>query len=224
MGATSSKGPKITPHDRAVLDLKLQRDRIKQYQKKIQVILDREQEIARQCLTKGEKTKALTALRRRKYQESLIQKTDSQLETLEGLVSSIEFSQIQQSVMLGLQQGNAVLKEIHKEMNPESVERLLEETADAQAYQRQLVPLCVMPLQEIDEMLATQMTAEEEDAVQSELEALEREAGIRTDEPRQTVHLPSAPQTEPISREEAQPEEQLRNAQHAAPERQAVPA
>lgn len=38
--------------------------------------------------------------------------------------------------MLGLQQGNAVLKEIHKEMNPESVERLLEETAEAQAYQR----------------------------------------------------------------------------------------
>lgn len=38
--------------------------------------------------------------------------------------------------MLGLQQGNTVLKEIHKEMNPESVERLLEETAEAQAYQR----------------------------------------------------------------------------------------
>lgn len=38
--------------------------------------------------------------------------------------------------MLGLQQGNAVLKEIHKEMDPESVERLMEETAEAQAYQR----------------------------------------------------------------------------------------
>lgn len=38
--------------------------------------------------------------------------------------------------MLGLQQGNAVLKQIHKEINPESVERLLEETAEAQAYQR----------------------------------------------------------------------------------------
>lgn len=55
----------------------------------IQVILDREHEVARQCLAKGEKNKALTALRRRKYQESLIQKTDSQLETLEGLVSGL---------------------------------------------------------------------------------------------------------------------------------------
>ncbi|ETS60592.1 hypothetical protein PaG_05447 [Moesziomyces aphidis] len=191
MGATSSKGPKITPHDRAVLDLKLQRDRIKQYQKK------------------GDKAKALTALRRRKYQESLIQKTDSQLETLEGLVSSIEFSQIQQSVMLGLQQGNAVLKQIHTEMNPESVERLLEETAEAQAYQR-----------EIDEMLATNMTAEEEDAVQSELEQLEREAGGRVDVP--SVALPEAPTTEPVAQTPVQEQQPHPQPQKAQPERQAV--
>lgn len=47
--------------------------------------------------------------------------------------------------MLGLQQGNAVLKEIHKEMNPESVERLLEETAEAQAYQRVRIALHIPP-------------------------------------------------------------------------------
>lgn len=36
----------------------------------------------------------------------------------------------------GLQQGNEALKEIHKEMNLESVEKLLEETAEAREYQR----------------------------------------------------------------------------------------
>ncbi len=36
----------------------------------------------------------------------------------------------------GLKQGTAVLKEIHKELNVESVERLLEETAEAREYQR----------------------------------------------------------------------------------------
>lgn len=36
----------------------------------------------------------------------------------------------------GLSQGNEVLKEIHKQMNVESVEKLLEETAEAHAYQR----------------------------------------------------------------------------------------
>lgn len=36
----------------------------------------------------------------------------------------------------GLKQGNEVLKEIHKEMNVETVEQLLDETREAQAYQR----------------------------------------------------------------------------------------
>lgn len=193
----------------------------------LQTILDREHEIARQCLAKGDKAKALTALRRRKYQESLIQKTDSQLETLEGLVSSIEFSQIQQSVMLGLQQGNAVLKQIHTEMNPESVERLLEETAEAQAYQRVSlhclrvngIMLTLLLGQEIDEMLATNMTAEEEDAVQSELEQLEREAGVRVDVP--SVELPEAPTTEPVAQTPVQEQPQPQP-QKAQPERQAL--
>lgn len=51
-------------------------------------------------------------------------------------MSTIEFSLVQQSVLHGLKQGNEVLTQIHKEMNMESVEKLLEETAEAQAYQR----------------------------------------------------------------------------------------
>jgi hypothetical protein len=39
-------------------------------------------------------------------------------------------------VLHGLKQGNDVLKEIHKELNVESVEKLLEETAEAREYQR----------------------------------------------------------------------------------------
>ena len=40
------------------------------------------------------------------------------------------------SVLHGLKQGNEVLKEIHKQLNVESVEKLLEETAEAREYQR----------------------------------------------------------------------------------------
>lgn len=36
----------------------------------------------------------------------------------------------------GLKQGNEVLKEIHKEMNLETVEKLLGETQEAREYQR----------------------------------------------------------------------------------------
>ncbi len=51
-------------------------------------------------------------------------------------MSTIEFSLVEVSVLHGLKQGNEVLKEIHKEMNVESVEKLLEETQEAREYQR----------------------------------------------------------------------------------------
>ena len=43
---------------------------------------------------------------------------------------------VEVSVLHGLKQGNEVLKQIHKEMNIESVEKLLEETAEAREYER----------------------------------------------------------------------------------------
>ncbi len=88
-------------------------------------------------LAKGDKKRALLALRRKKYQESLLEKTDAQLEQLEKLTSNVEFAQIQKSVVFGLQQGTKVLKEIHQEMGGiEQVEKLMGETADAIAYQK----------------------------------------------------------------------------------------
>ncbi len=119
------------------MDLKNQRDRLHQYQRKITVLTARETDVARQMLAKGDKQRALLALRRKKYQESLLAKTDAQLEQLEKLTSSVEFAQIQKSVVFGLQQGTKVLREIHEEMGGiEKVEKLMGETADAIAYQK----------------------------------------------------------------------------------------
>lgn len=155
---------KITQQDRSILDLKLQRDKLKKYQVRIQVVLNREQEIAKEALAAGNKAKALTALRQRKYQETLLSQTDGQLETLQKLVSGIEFSLIEKDVLYGLKQGNAVLKEIHKEMDLESVEKLMSDTAEGIAYQN-----------EIDAMLSNKMSAAEEDEVLEELAALQAE-------------------------------------------------
>lgn len=117
--------------------MKNQRDKLQQYQKRITIITDRETEIARECLQRGDKKKALLALRRKKYQESLLQKTDQQLAQLEILTNDVEFALVQKDVLFGLQQGTAVLKQIHREIGGiEKVEQLLSDTADAQAYQR----------------------------------------------------------------------------------------
>jgi len=111
-------------------------------------VLERERQAAKDALAAGRKDQALLALRRRKYQEQLLVKTDNQLETLQQLVrlvaaamlnaqvSSIEFSLVEKDVLFGLKQGNAVLKELNAEMTVESVDKLMGETADAIAYQR----------------------------------------------------------------------------------------
>ncbi len=122
---------------RAILDLKTQRDKLHQYQRRITVLTDRETAIAKEMLAKGDKKRALLALRRKKYQESLLAKTDGQLEQLEKLTSSVEFALIQKDVIFGLQQGTKVLKDIHAEMGGIAhVEKLMGETADAIAYQK----------------------------------------------------------------------------------------
>jgi len=187
MGGNQSV-PKITAQDRAILDLKLQRDKLKQYQKKIQVILDREHTIAKDQIAAGQKDRALIALRRRKYQQSLLTKTDEQMENLEQLVSTIEFSLIEVSILHGLKQGNDILKEIHKEMNVESVERLLEETAEAREYQK-----------EVGDMLSNNLSLDEEEAVQKELLELQQDIATELKAPLD-MELPSIPSSKPIER------------------------
>ena len=170
--------------------MKNQRDKLRQYQKRITVITTRETEIAKECLAKGDKQRALLALRRKKYQESLLSKTDGQLEQLEKLTSSVEFALVQKDVLYGLQQGTQVLNMINKEMGGlEGVEKMMGETEEARRYQ-----------QEISEALAGQMSNEDEDEVEDELEALERQVTVLPDAPNKTVvgegTLPEVPKTD----------------------------
>jgi len=159
--------------------MKNQRDKLHQYQRRITVLTDREKAIAKEMLARGDKQRALLALRRKKYQESLLAKTDGQLEQLEKLTSSVEFALVQKDVVFGLQQGTGVLQEIHKEMGGlDHVEKLMGETADAVAYQ-----------QEVSEMLGGRMSNQDEDEVEDELEALEAEVtGVLPNVP--TAELP----------------------------------
>ena len=107
----------------------------------------------------------MLALRRKRYQESLLSQTDTQLEQLQKLTSDIEFAAVQKDVMFGLQQGTAVLKQIHAEMGGiEHVEKLLADNEEARAYER-----------EITDILGGQLSNADEDEVESELRALDSE-------------------------------------------------
>lgn len=169
--------------------MKTQRDKLHQYQKRITTITSRETSIARECIARGDKARALLALRRKKFQESLLAKADSQLETLEQLVSDVEFAKLQKDVMFGLSQGVSVLNQIHAEMGGiDSIEKLMGENQEARQYQ-----------QEISEMLRGEMSNQDEDEVEDELEALERGMELENGESNGELELPTAPLTQPAS-------------------------
>eukprot|EP00794_Sanderia_malayensis_P008832 gene8832-9778_t len=176
--------PKITEQDRAVLSLKQQRDKLKQYQKKITLNLERERNVAKDLLKDGKKDKAKVLLKKKRYQESLLTKTDDQLEALDKLVNEIEFAQVQAKVVEGLKQGNDCLTELHKMMTLEDVEKIMEDTQEGIEYQR-----------EIDELISGAFTQEDEDDILAELEELTK-----------VTELPSVPTEEPNKVEDQMPD------------------
>lgn len=170
------KQSRVTEQDKAILQLKQQRDKLKQYQKRITQQLEREREIARQLLRDGRKERAKLLLKKKRYREQLLDKTENQITSLETMVQSIEFTQIEMKVMEGLQFGNECLNKMHQVMSIEEVERILDETQEAVEYQRQ-----------IDELLAGSFTQEDEDAILEELNAITQEQ----------IELPEVP-SEPL--------------------------
>ncbi|TGZ84275.1 hypothetical protein EX30DRAFT_288888, partial [Ascodesmis nigricans] len=183
MGQTNSR--KITAQDRAILDLKLQRDKLQQYRRRLSHIQSLEHSLALKALRANDKPRALLALRRKKYQETLLAKTGAQLDVVEHLVSTIEFALVEKDVVEGLKAGNKVLGELRKEMSVELVEKILDESEEARRWQ-----------EEVGEMLKGVVTSEEEEEVEEELLALQREAtGVK--DSKEVQKLPDVPKTEP---------------------------
>ncbi|KAM6376704.1 charged multivesicular body protein 6 isoform 1-T2 [Pluvialis apricaria] len=155
---------RVTEQDKAVLQLKQQRDKLKRYQRRIGLNLERERGLARRLLQEGKREKAMLLLKKKRYQEQLLNKTETQIDNLERMVQDIEFTQIEMKVIEGLKIGNECLNKMHQVMSIEEVERIIGETQDAVEYQRQ-----------IDEILAGSLTEEDEEAILEELNTIAQE-------------------------------------------------
>ncbi|CAH8648193.1 unnamed protein product [Dicrocoelium dendriticum] len=151
----------VTEQDRAVLQLKHQRDRLAQYTKRIERQLERELLVAKRLISSGKKEKALLLLRKKRCLEKLLDQAGHHLTTIEQLVQDIEFAQIQVDVMDKLKVGNQALKEIHQIMSLEDVERIMEDSRESQLYQK-----------EIDDIISGSMTPTDTQAAEAELEEL----------------------------------------------------
>ncbi|VUG17393.1 VPS20 [Brettanomyces bruxellensis] len=190
--SSGRKAPKITSQDKAVLQLKIQRDKLRKTSIKVQTVIKRENEIARQCVRKGDKRRALLALKKRKYQENLLDTVGKQSDSLETLINTIEFKLIEKDVVYGLQEGNKVLKQLNTELSVDKVDKIMDETAEGVSYQEELS-------ERLGELMPRALDAE----VDEELERMEREEAEKTEERSKNEaaklgELPAAPSGELI--------------------------
>uniref|UniRef100_A0A1B6DX10 Uncharacterized protein n=1 Tax=Clastoptera arizonana TaxID=38151 RepID=A0A1B6DX10_9HEMI len=192
------KQSRVTEHDKAVLQVKQQRDKLRQYQNKIELKLEAERNLAKKLILEGKKERAKLLLRKKKYQEQLLDRTDGQLENLERMIHDLEFSQIEVQVLDGLKIGNEALKKVNEVLNIEEVERILDETREGVEKQ-----------QELNDILSGVLTSEDEDAVEAEfLSMISLEDKLQQTDMNKEIKLPDVP-TDIIKRQETEvPEEE----------------
>ncbi|CAH8532082.1 unnamed protein product [Schistosoma turkestanicum] len=129
---------RITEQDKAVLNLKRQRDKLNQMTKKLDNQIENDLGLAKELVRQGKKERALLLLKKKKYLENLIHNTNNQLSNIEQLINDIEFAQIEVEVLNGLKCGNKALQDIQKVLSLDDAEQIMSEAHEAIEYQRDL--------------------------------------------------------------------------------------
>lgn len=143
------------------------------------------------------KDRAILFLKMKKLRENKIGEIDAQLLTLEEMVQTIEWETQSLQVFDALKSGNQALKQIHSIMSVDAVEKLMDETADAIEYQKEIDALFVDAQMDIDD-----------DELEAELDALSQEDEVSMPVVPETPVMPVAPTTEPVVQKTAQAEEE----------------
>lgn len=143
--------PVVSQQDKAILQLKQQRDKIKIYQKKTESDLEKNKGLALKLFQNGMKDRALIIMRRKKFMEEILNRTDKQLETLEQLVIDIEYTQIEVSVVEGLKVGSEALKQLNSLMDIDDIQKMMEDNEEAAEKQRQITELLARSSERYDD-------------------------------------------------------------------------
>lgn len=187
------RAPVVTAQDRAILQLKQQRDKIKMYQKRTELDLIKNKDLALKLFQNGMKERALIVMRRKKNMEDILRRTDQQLETLESLVSDLEYTQIEISVVEGLKVGTDALKQLNSLMNIDDIQKMMEDNDEAAEKQK-----------EITNILQQSSERYDEDDLLNELEAYKQP--VQKTEEDQEIVVEEQKEIVPATIEEQKPE------------------
>ncbi|KAK2656320.1 hypothetical protein Ddye_009372 [Dipteronia dyeriana] len=197
MGNIFVKKPKITEVDRAILSLKTQRRKLAQYQRQLDAVIEAEKEAARDLIRQKRKDRALLALKKKKSQEELLKQVDTWIINVEQQLADIEITSKQKAVFDSLKAGTNAMKALQSEINLEDVQKLMDDTEEAKAYQ-----------DEINAILGEKLSAEDEEEILAEFENLETQLNLEDmpevptkvdSEEHENLDLPDVPTKTPVA-------------------------
>ena len=75
-------------------------------------------------------------LKKKKFYENNLAKTDGQLDNIEQIIHTLEFTQIEHEVIRSMKAGNESLKQLHDMMSLDEIEDIMDDTREAAEHQR----------------------------------------------------------------------------------------
>ena len=133
-----AKLSKLQGEDKAILDCKMCRDKIKSYIKSLERNRDAKKAKVKEFVKMKEKTKAKVLLKQVKMLDFQITSAEGQLQMIEDQIHNLDMAVSQRDAMQVLEQGNAALKKLQSEVNVEKMQQISDDLEDAKDANREL--------------------------------------------------------------------------------------
>eukprot|EP01012_Entosiphon_sulcatum_P039035 TRINITY_DN5101_c0_g1_i1.p1 TRINITY_DN5101_c0_g1~~TRINITY_DN5101_c0_g1_i1.p1 ORF type:complete len:210 (+),score=46.27 TRINITY_DN5101_c0_g1_i1:644-1273(+) len=189
-----SSSKDVSKQDRAILELKMQRDNLHKHRSRVKKVMEKESELARQLLKEQKRDRAKLCIQRKRHQEKLLEKAEGILQNIQEMIDTIEFAQCEAKVMSAFREGSKALQALQKEIGSvEEVEKLMEDTEEAMAFH-----------EAVSQTLSRSLTPEDDVGIEEQLAAWE----AQDLQERLTVATPAKqplplPEPEPPQRQQA---------------------
>jgi hypothetical protein len=165
----------ITEVDRAILDLKNARDRLTKYNASLETSIEKLVQRAKAAKEAKRTQTALGLLRLKKYKQAQVESCQTQLLNVHQLIATIDSQQRNADIVQSMKAGKDALAKLHAETTVEDVLNLMDAIQEEHALEQEYT--------DIINGAVPNLTADQEEAVELELAALQAEMEGTTTQP-----------------------------------------